>query len=991
MAANPPPYPAYQPTPAPPSLPTTHTSNTPYHMPPPPISNTPYHMPPPPIHHPHHASSAFNYLSQHQYNHPPYSHCNPPQSYPSTHSPSAVNATNTDPPSHHLSFNYHHPAQSSNDMPVQPHPTFDKKPSNPHKLIVFRPPDEFGSAPAFDTNLQFDTFDQTRSYVESYAKKMHFKVSVNSSSYNDGIASRGYFYCSPKSCIKECSKPKGKKDCQCIFNLNFNKSAATGKYSFSKPELRHSHPLTPINILIDGKEFVKFESDLTDPEVTCIQNLALCYFSIPMLETNLERIFPGRAFDKTLLSRMRDKALDNELGKDRHNLPSLAKESERIWREGGSFQIIMDDKSTGIKSIHIQKKSWRDNAVQYAADGPKMVDGSHQYSRYKVIAIPWTGIDGLGLSCIMGVTFNLSENSSSILEGAETFFNCKFSSSNPSLDSSVDPCTDDCQVNLVDSTSTSDSSDFDPTDCLQPTAETEATTLDQSFNPSVIPEPLETGQIDSFISPNSAIMSDEGPAFPIVASDLGCKHVWDRKHFSQQIVPSWHEIPDNMRDAYCNIIHDILNSTSEASYQELMQVARTRFNYPKPIAFLDKIHQHRHKVCWAYTCSIFTMGQISDQRAETTNSCVKGKGTLKSYLSKCTLTESVKRIELVSTTWHYKAFNLLITLRQDSRYYGENYKNGLMRSKEDVMQYSYCQRTTSVSSTFIVKTSESDKDSYHVDLNGEMMFRGNKINCMKCSCCFFRSTWIICGHICRAVQEVGPDSFGQPGDPQTVHPYFLVYNHPLWESVCKHLSLSSKYRHMPNYFNDVAPSTPSIYNTSEEDDIISMNTRIFAQIGNSLEGLTQAERCVKFDDLSREVKDAAIKSNRTLKIAITEMTSLYNKLNTLNLGASACVRLNALEKSRKRGRAKKDDLTNKSHLLRGKNVTASDDNVASASADVPIEFTAPLKKNPIKRRTPSCSVCKNAGVPEDQCKTHIASNPHCPSRHKLNSSTMEIV
>jgi hypothetical protein len=155
---------------------------------------------------------------------------------------------------------------------------------------------------------------------------------------------------------------------------------------------------------------------------------------------------------------MRDKALDNELGKDCHNLPFLAKESESVWREDGSFQIVVDDKSTGIKSIHIQNKSWRDNAVQYATDGPKMVDGSHQYSRYKVIAIPWTGIDGLGLSCIMGVTFNLSENSSSIFEGAETFFTCKLSSSNPSLESSVDPSLDNIQVNSVDTTSTSDSS-----------------------------------------------------------------------------------------------------------------------------------------------------------------------------------------------------------------------------------------------------------------------------------------------------------------------------------------------------------------------------------------------------------------------------------------------------------------------------------------------------------------------------------------------------
>jgi hypothetical protein len=266
-----------------------------------------------------------------------------------------------------------------------------------------------------------------------------------------------------------------------------------------------------------------------------------------MLETNLEHIFPGRAFDKTLLSHMRDKTLDNELGKDRHNLPSLAKESESIWREGGSFQIVMDVKSTGIKSIHIQKKSWRDNAVQYAADGPKMVDSSHQYSRYNVIAIPWTGIDGLGLSCIMGITFNLSENSNSILEGAETFFNCKLSCSNPSLESSTVPSPDNCRVH---STSTSDSSGLEQLDCLQPTAETKASTLDQSFNPSVIPEPLEACQIESFISRNSAIMSDEGPAFSIVASELGCRHVWDRKHFTQQILTSWHEIPEYMRDAY---------------------------------------------------------------------------------------------------------------------------------------------------------------------------------------------------------------------------------------------------------------------------------------------------------------------------------------------------------------------------------------------------------------------------------------------------------
>jgi hypothetical protein len=123
----------------------------------------------------------------------------------------------------------------------------------------------------------------------------------------------------------------------------------------------------------------------------------------------------------------------------------------------------------------------------------------------------------------MGVAFNLSENSSSILEGAETFFNCKLSCSNPSLESLTDSSPDNHKVNA---TSTSDSSSLDHSDCLQPTAETDASTLDKSFNPSVIPEPLETCQIESFIPPNSAIISGEGPAFPIVASELGCCHVW---------------------------------------------------------------------------------------------------------------------------------------------------------------------------------------------------------------------------------------------------------------------------------------------------------------------------------------------------------------------------------------------------------------------------------------------------------------------------------
>lgn len=85
---------------------------------------------------------------------------------------------------------------------------------------------------------------------------------------------------------------------------------------------------------------------------------------------------------------MSNKYLDEKLGKDWHKLPALAKLSEEIIRERGIFRFVMNmnPNSSGISSIHIQKKHWS-YARQYSFDGLKMVDGSHDYSNNKVIAI----------------------------------------------------------------------------------------------------------------------------------------------------------------------------------------------------------------------------------------------------------------------------------------------------------------------------------------------------------------------------------------------------------------------------------------------------------------------------------------------------------------------------------------------------------------------------------------------------------------------------
>lgn len=161
-------------------------------------------------------------------------------------------------------------------------------------------------------------------------------------------------------------------------------------------------------------------------------------------------------------------------------------------------------------------------------------------------------------------------------------------------------------------------------------------------------------------------MSDENPALSIVAKAMNCHQILDRKHFTQQILLTSSQIPDALKDEYRSDIHCILNASSEDKLYSLLQHAHIKYPQMKAQDFLLKIERNKHKVCWAYTSNFFTMGHVSDQRAESTNASVKGKGTMKKFLSKCTLPQTVNRLEAVSREWDQKqkASNELTTLRQ---------------------------------------------------------------------------------------------------------------------------------------------------------------------------------------------------------------------------------------------------------------------------------------------------------------------------------------
>jgi hypothetical protein len=361
--------------------------------------------------------------------------------------------------------------------------------------------------------------------------------------------------------------------------------------------------------------------------------------------------------------------------------------------------------------------------------GPKMVDGSHKYSMYNVEAIPWTLLDSLFRSKIVGVTYNLSENSGCIIQGAKKFF--------------------------------------------KPVAGYEGF------------EGKET-----VIAPTSAVMSDEGPAFPIVATVLGCHHILDRKHLTQhtqQIATSWHGVEDQTR--YKNTIHNILNSkTEQILSSNVVSAEQTYVGHPKALALVHKISSLHTKVCWTHTSKFFTAGHISDQRSEGTNSAVKGNGQLKQYLSECTMSESVNRVSQVLRKKEEDAIDKLGRIRQNKYFVCPKYFDCLKNSRSkscDIFQVKSMQDSASPTKFAVLNNGQWSM----VDLEGDVQFCGKIYKCFVCSCPFFTSSWIICECACIAARTQGVTITSA----SNVHPFWLVYNHPRWNDACKQVGLSSRY------------------------------------------------------------------------------------------------------------------------------------------------------------------------------------------------------
>ena len=151
------------------------------------------------------------------------------------------------------------------------------------------------------------------------------------------------------------------------------------------------------------------------------------------------------------------------------------------------------------------------------------------------------------------------------------------------------------------------------------------------------------------------------------------------------------------------------------------------------------------------------------------------------------------------------------------------------------------------------------------------------------TCSYYKSCWMICPCGCTAAQRAGVNV----NNHKLVHPYWILWHHPLWSESLKSVGLSD-YPDPP-----LGKSVPT-FATEQlgfvKDAVLRATTQVFDDLGN-MDHFDTSSRIIHFRQYSSKLETFAGASSRGFKIAAAEMNSLGNCLNNNKLTHTlACVR-----------------------------------------------------------------------------------------------------
>lgn len=145
---------------------------------------------------------------------------------------------------------------------------------------------------------------------------------------------------------------------------------------------------------------------------------------------------------------------------------------------------------------------------------------------------------------------------------------------------------------------------------------------------------IEAFQLFSLDCPGGTLMTDDGPAYRIVADSLNKKHLLCTKHFHNGIFPAkaglGHKAHDFETAAFDAIYRDF--GSADALTAHLLRSLEEFGKEDAARKFIKSLIKEQSRVCRTHTTYIFSASCKASQRGEGTNSRIKGGGSKKKEL-----------------------------------------------------------------------------------------------------------------------------------------------------------------------------------------------------------------------------------------------------------------------------------------------------------------------------------------------------------------------
>jgi hypothetical protein len=358
---------------------------------------------------------------------------------------------------------------------------------------------------------------------------------------------------------------------------------------------------------------------------------------------------------------------------------------------------------------------------------------------------------------------------------------------------------------------------------------------------------------------------------------------------------------------------------------------------------------------------------------------IKANGKLKSMLSGCNYGDTISQIGQCVKDKDIRALKELQNLHQQHKQVGFKYADALNNSKIAAMRYSFVKQTTQVFSTQLsVKESESSTVSCFVNLDTKISWIGEDFQIVTGACLYYTPTWMICPCAWAAMQHVGWDI----DKIENSHLFYHLWYHPPWNEALKSIQLSD-YKDSPYYSSPISdPTSSNVMDTlicqNTEETMFRVNSQIFEKIdiyGN----ISEAQRIAKMRQHFHKLEKIAVKSVHSMKLAITSIIEITNRLGSLSLTSTNLnLHISAIDKAR--NHHLKYSLQNASALnnLKRKSESVSNGKLVSLNTSS-------------KKKQSNCTICHDIfKMPQEVYSTHCGNSSKCPNNKNNTSSSSQL-